>query len=181
MTPNPAVEWAAKERKEPRAMFKTGRRLQRRGVWEGTQGMRSAKHAKGHERKARRGASGQLRRSGIFVERTHPESTQPLLAPEARMRVAGGKLGETKRTHRIEWKSVRAPAGRMKWSRRLASCAPLGREMFGWMNRWVRSPCGRGFPPATFIGPAGAVDGPPHVVGYYYPCDHHSGGILTHE
>ena len=37
----------------------------------------SAKHAKGLEMKTRRGASDQLRRSGIFVEGTHLESTQP--------------------------------------------------------------------------------------------------------
>ena len=54
------------------------------------------------------------------------------------MRVAGGKLDETKHTHRIEWKGVRAPAGRMKWSRRLASCASLGRETFWRSVRWVR-------------------------------------------
>lgn len=30
------------------------------------------------------------------------------------MNVAGGKLGETKRTHRIGWQGACAPAGRMK-------------------------------------------------------------------
>ena len=42
------------------------------------------------------------------------------LAPEARMKVAGGKLGESKRTHRVSWRCVRAPAGRMRlpiWTR----------------------------------------------------------------
>ena len=61
-----------------------------------------------------------------------------LLAPEARMRVAGGKPGETRRTHRIAWKCSRAPAGRMKCRRRLASCALPGRETFWWTVRWVR-------------------------------------------
>jgi hypothetical protein len=71
MTPNPTVEWAANERKEPRAMFKICRSRGREDVL-GTKeirlltssataarglgvnaGMRSAKHAKGRERKAR--------------------------------------------------------------------------------------------------------------------------------
>lgn len=51
-------------------------------------------------------------------------------APEARMKVAGGKLGETKRTHRIGGRCVRAPAGRMSNVRPPISCGPPGRGIF---------------------------------------------------
>ena len=37
--------------------------------------------------------------------------SEECLALEARMKVAGGKLGETRRTHRIAWQYFARPGG----------------------------------------------------------------------
>ena len=78
-------------------------------------------------------------------------------ALEARMKVAGGKLGETKRTHRIGWQCARAPAGRMRWAVDTFVMRPAGApDCFYGVTGGCGSPYGRVFPPATFTGPAGA-------------------------
>ncbi len=81
-----------------------------------------------------------------------------LFALKARMKVAGGKLGETKRTHRIGGRRcARASAGRMKLAVGTFVMRPAGaRDLFDGVTGGCGSPCGRAFPPATFIGPAGA-------------------------
>ena len=85
-----------------------------------------------------------------------------LLAPEARKRVAGGKLGETKRTHRIAGKGRCAPAGRMKWKQWHDFLRPAGaRDVLADGPVGAPLPAERGFPPATFFGPTGAGDWPP--------------------
>ena len=73
------------------------------------------------------------------------------------MKVAGGKLGETKRTHRIGWQCARAPAGRMRWAVDTFVMRPAGApDCFDGVTGGCGSPYGRVFPPATFTGPAGA-------------------------
>ena len=80
-----------------------------------------------------------------------------LFALEARMKVAGGKLGDTKRTHRTGGRRARALAGRMGLAVGTFIMRPAGAR--GFLDRVTGgcvSPCGRAFPPATFIGPVGA-------------------------
>ena len=80
-------------------------------------------------------------------------------APEVRLKVAGGKPGKARGTHRLARRAVCAPAGRMNPSGTSPSCAPLGRGQVGCLSGGCASPSGRGFPPATVTGPAGAVKG----------------------
>jgi hypothetical protein len=82
-------------------------------------------------------------------------------ALEARMKVAGGKPGETRRTG-SHGNVLLAPEGRMKCRQEPPSCAvirPAGARGVIGLTGGCASPCGRGFPPATFIGPAGAGQG----------------------
>ncbi len=73
------------------------------------------------------------------------------------MKVAGGKLGETKHTHRIGGRCAHAPAGRMSLAVGTLVMRPAGaRDLLDRVTGGCASPCGRVFPPATFIGPAGA-------------------------
>ena len=73
------------------------------------------------------------------------------------MKVAGGKPGETRRTHRIGGSCARAPVGRMTKVPTANVMRPAGaRDLLDRVTGGCVSPCGRVFPPATFIGPAGA-------------------------
>ena len=88
--------------------------------------MRSAKHAKGRENKTRRSASAQLRRSGIFVETNHLESSKPRRGGMCGTDVAPTEL-RCLQLHRFYKDAVPTGLGLWRFGARLSSAASSGR------------------------------------------------------